>query len=47
MRVLYRGDAAGAVDEAMAEEIVASVANASSFVWVDEDGFRVAPVRSS
>lgn len=47
MRVLYRGDDAGAVDEAMATEIVASVANASSFVWVDEDGFRVAPVRSS
>lgn len=46
MRVLYRGDDAGAVDEEMADEIVASVANASSFVWVDEDGFRVAPVRS-
>lgn len=47
MSVLYRGDDAGAVDEAMADEIVASVANTSSFVWVDEDGFRVAPVRSS
>jgi len=47
MRVLYRGDDAGVVDEAMADEIVASVANASSFVWVDEQGFRVAPVRSS
>lgn len=27
--------------------IVAAVANRSSFVWVDEDGFRVAPGRVS
>ncbi len=45
MRVFYRGDDAGVVDEGMADDIVASVANRSCFVWVDEDGFRIAPVR--
>lgn len=45
MRVWYRDDATGVVDESMADEIVATVANRASFVWVDEDGFRVAPRR--
>lgn len=45
LRVLYRGDDAGVVDEGMADEIVASVANQSCFVWVDQDGFRIAPIR--
>lgn len=47
LRVFYRGDEAGVVDEGMADEIVASVANRSCFVWVDEDGYRIAPVRSA
>ena len=46
LRVLYRGDDEGIVDEAMADEIVASVANRSCFVWVDGDGYRIAPTRS-
>lgn len=45
LRVLHRGDDAGIVNDEMAEEIVAAVANRSSYVWVDEDGFRLAPIR--
>jgi hypothetical protein len=45
LRVLHRGDDIGNVGEEMADEIVAAVANRSSFVWVDEAGFRVAPMR--
>lgn len=45
LRVVYRGDDAGVVSEDLAEEIVAAVGHASSIVWVDEDGFRVAPAR--
>ena len=47
VRVLHRGDDAGAIDEHMADQIVAAVANQPSFVWVDGDGFRVAPMRVS
>jgi hypothetical protein len=43
LQVIYRGDASGRVDDAMADAIVAEVGNRSSIVWVDEDGFRVAP----
>jgi hypothetical protein len=46
-RVFYRGDEAGNVDDEMAAAIVAAVANRSSLVWVDEDGFRIAPARES
>lgn len=42
-RVIYRSDEAGMVDEEMAAQIVETVGHKSSIVWVDEDGFRVAP----
>lgn len=42
MRVWYRGDDLGVVDDAMADDIVAAVDNRASFVWVDAEGFRVA-----
>ena len=45
LRVLHRGDDLGNVGEEMADEIVAAVANRPSLVWVDEAGFRVAPLR--
>jgi hypothetical protein len=44
MRAVYRSDGQGVVDDAMADEIVAAVANRPSIVWVDQDGFRVAPM---
>jgi len=47
VRVLHRGDGAGAIDDEMADEIVAAVDNKPSLVWVDDDGFRVAPARTS
>ena len=47
LKVLHHGDPAGLVTEEMADEIVAAVANRASFVWVDGDGFRVAPMRAS
>jgi hypothetical protein len=42
-RVIYRGDEAGIVGEEMAAQIVEAVGHKSSIIWVDEDGFRVAP----
>jgi hypothetical protein len=45
LRVLHRDDDLGNVSEEMADEIIAAVANRSSLVWVDESGFRVAPMR--
>jgi Domain of unknown function (DUF5671) len=45
VRVFYRGDDSGVIDEEMASAIVAGVGGASSLVWVDESGFRVAPAR--
>ncbi len=45
LRVLHRGDDVGDVSDEMADEIVAAVGNRPSYVWVDEDGFRVAPMR--
>ncbi len=45
LRVLHRGDREGIIDDAMADEIVETVANRSSLVWVDDEGFRVAPAR--
>lgn len=47
LRVIYRGDDLGVIGDGMADEIVASVANQPSLVWVDEDGFRVAPLRAT
>jgi hypothetical protein len=45
VRVLYRGDDAGMIDEDMASAIVAAVDRRSSLVWVDEGGFRLAAAR--
>jgi len=47
LRVLYRGDDAGMIDEGMASAIVAAVDGRSSLVWVDESGFRLAAARES
>lgn len=43
LQVIHRGDSVGAIDDETADAIVAAVANQSSLVWVDADGFRVAP----
>lgn len=45
LHVIYRGDDAGVISEETADAIVEAVANRPSLVWVDEDGFRVAPKR--
>jgi hypothetical protein len=45
VKVVYRGDEAGQIDEERAAAIVDAVAHRSSLVWVDEEGFRVAPAR--
>ncbi|HLF44160.1 MAG TPA: DUF5671 domain-containing protein [Acidimicrobiia bacterium] len=45
IRVHYRTDGVGVVDEAMARQIVEGVGGRPSYVWVDQDGFRTAPVR--
>lgn len=45
VRVVYRGDDLGTVDEDRARAIVSAVAHRSSLVWVDDEGFRVAPAR--
>ena len=47
VRVLYRGDDTGMIDEEMASAIVAAVDRRSSLVWVDESGFRLAAARES
>jgi Domain of unknown function (DUF5671) len=47
VRVLYRGDDAGMIDDEMASAIVAAVDGRSSLVWVDESGFRLAAARES
>jgi hypothetical protein len=45
VRVLYRADDSGIIDEEMAAAIVGEVDGRSSLVWVDGDGFRVTPTR--
>ena len=45
LRVVYRDDDSGHVDDEMAARIVEAVGYRSSLVWVDESGFRVAPAR--
>jgi len=45
LQVVHRGDDAAPISDAMADEIVAAVDNKPSLVWVDQDGFRVAPKR--
>ncbi|HZD24420.1 MAG TPA: DUF5671 domain-containing protein [Acidimicrobiia bacterium] len=43
LRVIHRGDGIGVIDDGMADDIVAAVDNQPSLIWVDEDGFRIAP----
>lgn len=45
LRVIHRGDDQGPIDDDTADQIVAAVDGRSSVVWVDSDGFRVAPMR--
>lgn len=45
LRVIHRGDDLGPIDDETADRIVAAVDGRPSVVWVDSDGFRVAPVR--
>lgn len=45
LKVIYRGDQYGVVDDETAAAIVEAVGESDSIVWVDEDGFRVAPGR--
>jgi hypothetical protein len=45
LRVFHHDDPAGVITDEMADEIVVAVDNRPSFVWVDGDGFRVAPMR--
>ena len=47
VRVLYRRDDAGVIDEEMATAIVAAVDGRSSLIWVDQSGFRLAAARES
>jgi hypothetical protein len=46
LRVIYRDDDSGVIDDEMAARIVEEVGTRSSIVWVDADGARVAPVRA-
>lgn len=43
LTVIHRGDGLGVIDDEMADQIVAQVDNHPSLVWVDDDGFRIAP----
>ena len=45
IKVLYRDDDDGVIDEEMAAEIVEAVGHRSAYVWVDGDGYRIAPSR--
>ena len=45
VKVVYRGDESAPIDDETAQAIVEAVGHRSSLVWVDEDGFRVAPAR--
>jgi hypothetical protein len=47
LRIFHHDGADGSISEEMADDIVAAVGNRNSFVWVDGDGFRVAPMRVS
>jgi hypothetical protein len=45
VRVMYRADDSGIIDETMAAAIVSEVDSRPSLVWVDDSGFRVAAAR--
>lgn len=43
LRIIYRGDEIGVIDDAMATAIVAETSGVDSIVWIDEAGFRAVP----
>ena len=43
LRLIPRGDGVGVIDETMAAEIAEAIGQKDSIVWVDADGYRVAP----
>jgi hypothetical protein len=45
VRVLYRADEVGVIDETMAQAIVSEVGGRPSLVWVDDGGFRLAAAK--
>jgi hypothetical protein len=45
LRLIYRADGAGTIDDETASAIVSAVDGTSTLVWVDEDGFRTATAR--
>jgi Domain of unknown function (DUF5671) len=45
LRLIYRADGAGIIDDETASAIVSAVDGTSTLVWVDEDGFRTATAR--
>jgi hypothetical protein len=47
VRVIYRDDDAGVIDDDVAAQIVEEVGTRSSLVWVDGEGARVAPLRTT
>jgi hypothetical protein len=47
LRLIYRADGAGTIDDETASAIVTAVDGTSTLVWVDEDGFRIAAARQA
>ena len=45
VRILYRADEVGIVDDEMAEDIATAIGQTSALVWVGAGGFEVAPAR--
>lgn len=45
LEIIYRGDQLDAIDDETGAAIVEAVGHRASLVWVDEEGFRVAPAR--
>lgn len=45
LKVIYRADDEAVIDQELAAAIVEAVGNKPSIVWVDSDGFRLAPAR--
>ncbi len=44
LRVHHRTDGVGVIDDTMAAQIVEAVGGHPSYVWVDQDGFRIAQI---
>jgi hypothetical protein len=45
LRLIYRADGTGTIDDETAAAIASAVGETSTLVWVDEDGFRTATAR--